>query len=113
MRDNHAIRLRLIAGCWQVSQSLQRDTNHAMVVPDHTDTIEVEEGGMSTINSRDFDWRLHVGILGHGNVPHLWDRERQSWAPISPEERERRLKWVNEAYPPTLVLLPGEAKQLP
>ena len=29
------------------------------------------------------DWRLHVGFLGHGNIPHIWNAEKECWLPVT------------------------------
>jgi hypothetical protein len=29
------------------------------------------------------DWRLHVGFLGNGNIPHVWNLEKQCWLPVA------------------------------
>ena len=29
------------------------------------------------------DWRLHVGFLGPGNIPHIWNAEKECWLPVT------------------------------
>jgi hypothetical protein len=44
---------------------------------------------MSASNSRyltcyagdDFDWRFHVGVLRHDNVPCFWNPDKECWEP--------------------------------
>jgi hypothetical protein len=48
--------------------------------------LEVEEWSMSASNSRyltchtgdDFDWRFHVGLIGHDNIPRSGTRKNNA-----------------------------------
>jgi hypothetical protein len=54
-----------------------------MIGPIGWGSVEIKEWRMSTGDSRDLDWRLHVGFLGHGNIPHIWSAEKQCWLPVA------------------------------
>jgi hypothetical protein len=55
--------------------------------------FEIQEWSMNTSDSGNLprvagdilsdDWRLRVGYLGHGNIPHFWNPEKQCWLPAN------------------------------
>ena len=79
-----------ISGGRHVWSSLERDTDDPVDMPERRGVIDIEEWGMSASNSRyltchtgdDFDWRFHVGLVGHDNIPRFWNPEEQCWRPI-------------------------------
>jgi hypothetical protein len=72
------------------SHCFEHDPDYAVETPEHRGVIEIEERSMSASNSRyltghtgdDFDWRFHVGLIGHDNIPRFWNPEEQCWRPI-------------------------------
>lgn len=91
MGNNHPIRGYCGTRDGYVSEGFERDPNYAVEMPKRRGMIEIEERSMSASNSRyltchtgdDFDWRFHVGLVGHDNIPWFWNPEEECWRPVA------------------------------